>query len=358
MTIAPPNPIVSLDDVGLVAIGRDEGERLIRCLDSTVGQTRRIVYVDSGSTDGSREAARARGAEVVELDLSEPFTAARARNAGLKQLLEEDPDLRYVQFVDGDCEVVADWLPKARAALEARPELAVVCGRRRERYPEASIYNLLADLEWETPIGDARACGGDAMFRIEAFRQVGGFDPTLIAGEEPELCVRLRASGWKIQRIDAEMTLHDAAMTRFGQWWKRHVRAGHAYAEGAARHGKGPDRHGVRPSLSNWFWGLLLPIAVLGLAWPTRGLSLLALFGYPLIAWRASRRYRQPERPPKTAVIYGLSCAISKFPQVIGQLRYWIGRLIGRRSALIEYKGPSTDSRAQTSVLGTRETGP
>ena len=326
-------------DVGAVAIGRNEGPRLIACLDALVGRVRRVVYVDSGSTDGSVAMARDRGVEVVALDLSEPFTAARARNAGLDRLLELEPGLRYVQFVDGDCTVVDGWLGGARRALEDRPELAVACGRRREEFPEGSVYNLLADLEWDTPVGDAEACGGDALMRVSALAEVGGFDPTLIAGEEPDLCVRLRAIGWKVARLDREMTRHDVNMTRFGQWWRRHVRAGHAYAEGADRHGRGADRHWVRPVRSNWFWGAAVPAGSLAMAWPTAGLSLLGMLGYPLIACRAARGRRRRGTPAGASALYGISCAVSKFPQVVGQGRYQIARVLGRRSGLIEYKG-------------------
>lgn len=342
-----PSTSQALDAIGAVAIGRNEGDRLIACLDSMVGRVGRIVYVDSGSQDGSVAEARARGVEVVELDTKIPFTAARARNAGLERLLELEPGLRFVQFVDGDCEVVDGWIDRARSELESRPELAVACGRRRERYPEASVYNRLADLEWDTPVGDAEACGGDALMRVEALRQVGGFDPTLIAGEEPDLCFRLRDQGWKVARIDAEMTRHDLAMTRFGQWWRRHVRAGHAYAEGAYRHVRKPGRPWFRQAMSNGVWGLAVPIASLGLAWPTGGLSLVGLLGYPLIAVRATRRQRKRGTPAGQSALFGVSCAVSKFPQAIGELRFLLGRLAGRRSMLIEYKGTAAPGRSQ-----------
>lgn len=327
--------------IGVITIGRNEGERLRLCLASMAEASGRIVYVDSGSTDGSVAWARSIGAEVVELDLSVPFTAARARNAGFDRLLQLEPQVEYVQFADGDCEMVRGWIPQAARELDSDPRAAAVCGRRRERHPEASVYNLLCDLEWNTPVGPARACGGDALLRVSALREIGGFNPDLIAGEEPEMCVRLRQRGWTIQRIDAEMTLHDAAMTRFGQWWRRNVRAGHAFAEGATLHGAPPERHWVKEVRSNWAWGAALPLMTLALAWPTRGLSLLLGAGYAVLAARIYLSMKRRGFPGREARIHAFFTVLGKLPQMLGQLKYRWGRLRGKKSRLIEYKsGP------------------
>jgi GT2 family glycosyltransferase len=325
--------------VGVIAIGRNEGERLRRCLESVRGADRLVVYVDSGSTDGSVELARAQGVEVVALDMSLPFSAARARNAGFARLLEIEPGLDFVQFVDGDCEVAPGWIESAGQTLRKTHHLAVATGRRRERFPDRTIYNRLCDLEWDTPVGEAKACGGDAMIRVTAFRQVDGFRPDLIAGEEPELCVRLRASGWRILRIDAEMTIHDADMTRFRQWRKRATRAGHAYAEGAALHGRPPERHWVRETRSIWTWGFWLPLAAIGPAWITHGWSLLLLLAYLLLAWRITQHCRRRNLSLKETWLLTLFTILGKFPQLAGQLQYRFGKMLGRRTRLIEYKG-------------------
>jgi len=328
-----------LKEIGLVAIGRNEGVRLEACLQSAINKVALVVYVDSGSTDGSLELARSIGCDKVELDLSTPFTAARARNAGFARLRQLAPDIEFVQFVDGDCEVVDGWLETAKQKLAANTELAVVCGRRREKFPEATAYNRLCDIEWDTPVGEAKACGGDSMMRVKAFEQVGGFNPALIAGEEPEMCVRLRQNGWKIERLDAEMTLHDAQMTRFDQWWKRSQRAGHAYAEGSWLHGNTPERHWVKDTLSIWFWGLVLPVLALGTAWFTHGWSLWLLAGYPVLTYRIYRRMQQDRNwQAKDAALYAISCAIGRFPQLQGQIQFHQRRLLGQRSSLIEYK--------------------
>ena len=193
-------------------------------------------------------------------------------------------------------------------------------------------------MEWDTPTGEVKACGGDAMMRVTAFQQAGGFNPDLIAGEEPELCVRLRQKGWKILRVDAEMTLHDAQMTRFGQWWKRMLRSGHAYAEGAWLHGSPPERHWVRETRSIWLWGLILPAIALAAAWPTHGWSLLLLLGYPASALRLFLYLCRQNISPKDAALYAASCIVGKFAQLGGALAFLRNRLLNADSSLIEYK--------------------
>ena len=173
-------PGVRMCAVGIVVIGRNEGERLIRCVESCCSQTPVIVYVDSGSSDGSVHAAARLGATVVKLDMSRPFNAARARNEGFAMLTAQHPNIRFVQFVDGDCELDGDRLATAVPFLSGRSDVGVVCGRRRERHPEKSVYNALCDLEWNTPVGEATACGGDSLVRADAFEAVAGFDPRLI----------------------------------------------------------------------------------------------------------------------------------------------------------------------------------
>ena len=315
--------------IGAVVIGRNEGARLTHGLDVLRGQLSNIVYVDSGSSDGSVPAAKALDVTVIELDLDQPFTAARARNAGL-EALRDSPDVRYVQFLDGDCEMQPGWIPAALAFLEEHADAAVVCGRRRERHPDASVYNRLIDLEWDTQVGQARACGGDAMMRLKALDAVGGYRDSMIAGEEPELCVRLRAAGWAVWRLDAEMTLHDAAMTHFGQWWRRARRAGHAYAEGAALHGAPPERHNVAAVRRALLWGLGVPVLALVACSLLGGWGALILLAWPLQVLRLWARSRD--------LAQGAFLTLVKLPESLGILQYYRARVTGRHMGIIEYK--------------------
>ena len=325
---------VALRDIGVVAIGRNEGDRLRRCFNALPGEVRRVVYVDSASTDDSVEDARQRGFDVVELDMSAPFNAARARNAGLRTLQAQCPGLRYVQFVDGDCALAPGWLEAAVRELEMSSNVAMVCGRRREIHPESSVYNRLCDMEWNTGIGDVESCGGDALARVDAVIDAGGYDERLLSGEEPELCFRLRARGWRIRRIDQEMTLHDAAMTRIGQWWRRAVRSGHGFAQVNAVH----SALYAREKRSSIVWGLLVPLAAFLSAPLTHGLGLALFLAYPILGARVLVRRRMHRETLRDAALYAVFCVLGKFPEAFGVAKCGWNRIKGRRSGLIEYK--------------------
>jgi cellulose synthase/poly-beta-1,6-N-acetylglucosamine synthase-like glycosyltransferase len=321
-------------EFGAVAIGRNEGGRLQQCLNS-LSMAAAIVYVDSGSTDSSVQWARDHGVAVVELDMTMPFTAARARNAGFRQLQAIAPDLSFVQFLDGDSEMIASWPRAALSFLQASKDVGAVLGRRRERYPERSVYNWLCDREWNGPLGEVRSCGGDVMMRIDTFVKVGGYRNDLIAGEEPELCVRLRAAGWRIWRLDEEMSLHDAAITRLSQWWWRGLRTGYAFAQGAHLHGVQPERHWVWESRRAWIWGVWVPIVCFA--------SCLAFGFWGWLVWlifpsQVLRQILRNTGSLRDRALTALFEVLQRFPESWGQVKFVRDRMLGRQSRLIEYK--------------------
>jgi GT2 family glycosyltransferase len=329
--------------VGVVVIGRNEGERLRACLASLGGAQAR-VYVDSGSTDGSTALARSLDFDVVELDMDQPFTAARARNTGIAWLLRHHPALAVVQTVDGDCEVRPEWLAVAQADMAADPRRAAVFGRRRERRPDANAYHAACDDEWNVPVGEVNSCGGDALLRIAALREVGGYNDLLIAGEEPEMCVRLRARGWRIWSNGQEMTLHDVAITRLPQWWHRARRTGYAFAELVALHGQAGDPGWRRLLRSALGWTAINVAGVAGvLLFPLLDdplpcvivLAPAALAGVQLARMARSKRARLGTR---RALQWSGLMMVAKAAQTLGWLRFRLQRFTHARATLIEYK--------------------
>lgn len=323
--------------IAVVIIGRNEGDRLVKCLESVASLSSCLVYVDSGSTDDSCRNAEAFGAKVVALDMSLPFSAARARNAGFESLVSSVPDIEFVQFVDGDCIVDAAWPELASRHLTNHPDCAIVCGRRTELYPEKSVYNRLCDIEWDTPTGQTDACGGDFLVRAAAFSAIGGFNPALIAGEEPEMCHRLTSAQWSIYRLDAPMTYHDADMTRFTQWARRSSRSGYAYAAQAILHWRDGTHFKWRENISNLAWALALPTAIVfaSTAWSPWFAILFLL--YPLYFARILN-YQRARIPFRDAVVYSAFLVLTKWTESYGQMLFLLRKAAGSKETLIEYK--------------------
>jgi glycosyltransferase involved in cell wall biosynthesis len=332
---------------GVVIIGRNEGSRLVQCLTSLQGFSRR-VYVDSGSTDGSVRRAIESGALAIELEIPPNFTAARARNAGIAKLLAAYPEIEFIQTVDGDCEIHPDWMDAGLATLTNDPCLAAAFGRLRERYPDRSIYNAICDDSWNAPIGEIPIVGGVAMFRTAALREANFYNADMIAGEEPDLAARMRKSGWHIRRIDAEMGLHDADIMRFGQWWTRTRRTGHAYGELAYRHPDARDPNWRRTVFSIVFWGALMPICLAAMLLLAVMISPYYWIGVAagLLSWvlrivQLSRRKRVGGLTRKVAIAFGVLVMIGKIPQFLGFCLYHRNRLAGNVSSIIEHKNPA-----------------
>jgi GT2 family glycosyltransferase len=331
---------VSVARTAAVVIGRNEGKRLPLSLQSVQRAGLPLIYVDSGSTDGSPEHARELGVHTIELDPSRPFSAARGRNEGLREVLRLWPSTPYVLFLDGDCALDRDFSAAAVETFDRDPECAIVTGHLSERSPGSSIYNRMCAIEWRSSAGritDMNGLGGIMVVRVSAFSEVGGFNEQAIAGEESDLGIRLSLSGHSIIKIDAPMATHDAEMQRFGQWWTRAVRNGHSLAHRYASHGQTHFRDGRRGLRSALFWGFALPAAAVLLLWPTRGFSIVLLGGYGLLGWRIYRRYAGEGHSASDSLLMARFLIYAKFAECLGALRYCINRARGR-FRIIEWK--------------------
>ena len=318
--------------VGIIIIGRNEGERLRACFESIIQFSVNCVYVDSDSTDGSVKLANSFGIKAISLDMSVPFSAARARNVGAEFILKNREDIEFLQFIDGDCTLNSEWISTALSVCQ--PQTAIVCGRRKEKYPKESVYNQLCDIEWNTPLGYAKSCGGDFLIKTDCFKTVEGFNPSVVAGEEPELCYRLREKGFHILRIDHDMTYHDANIHNFKQHWMRSVRSGYAYALGFYLHNKPSERHWLRENMSATFWGIFIPsIIFIGAMFNLAFLFILMI--YPLNTLKIFLKVRGELPIP---AIYSISLMLGKFSESVGILKFIKNIIFSQKHRIIEYK--------------------
>lgn len=360
---------VTQPSLSVVVIGRNEGERLVRCLTSVRAMRWpqaevELIYVDSASQDDSPARARDLGALVIEARPLRPC-AAVGRNLGWRRATAP-----IVLFLDGDTILHPEFVTQAMTAF-SDPQVAVAWGHRRELYPQASLYHRVLDLDWVYAPGPSLFCGGDALMRRSVLAEVGGYDEELIAGEEPELCQRLRARGYVIQHLDVPMTQHDLAISSWSQYWRRAQRAGYAYAAVADRARRTqPTRNAeavtlpATPSVrsasetaalerisplwvgearSNIFHTLVLGLlGVWGIVSALAMRSLLPITAVAvcggLLALRSAYRARWKSAQPFTLVLYGVHAHVQQIPIFVGQLTYWCDCWIGQERALMEYK--------------------
>jgi GT2 family glycosyltransferase len=328
--------------VAVVVIGRNEGERLRACLASVLAmnyprELLDVVYVDSASTDGSLGLAQCLGVRTIALD--GPTTAARARNAGWTRT-----SAPLVLFLDGDTLLDADFVRHNFDRFDD-PSIAAVFGDRRELDTAGSIYNALFDLDWNAQPGFAAYFGGDAFVRREALVEVDGYNEELIAGEEPEMCRRMRERDYRILHVSEPMTRHDLAMRDFHQYWRRSIRTGHAYAEVSAIYASTDDPFWLAESRRNavrgLFW-LTAPAASAALSIARRSWLPLGLFalGATAIGARTTIRAGRKTRSPRLLAAYALHSHLQQVPILFGQLRFWCRRRAGHRSGIMEYRTP------------------
>jgi glycosyltransferase involved in cell wall biosynthesis len=325
--------MMDMKKVGVVVIGRNEGQRLELCLESILRAEVFCVYVDSQSTDDSVAEAEKRNIISVVLDDSSPVNASRARNIGFSTIIEHHPDLDYVHFIDADCELDPAWLPEAIGVLDLDTSISIVCGRLHEKYRNKSIYMRLCDIDWYAPAGPATRCGGIFTVRKNVFSDLGGFDTTLIAGADPEFCRRLTASGGEILVLDTDMGTHDSAMYHFSQWWHRCKKVGFGYANGAKW---GSWQKQARSSL---IWGAVLPLFILvgSIFVSPFFMGLVILYFIQIIrVYKNNTDIGTPDAADKC--LYAQFCVLAKFPEATGVIKYFMNKVKGKQQKIIEYK--------------------
>lgn len=334
------NPLRS--KLGIVIIGRNEGERLRICIASAKRECERVVYVDSNSTDGSTDVAAAMGTDVIVL--SPPgLSAARGRQAGVAGLLACQPDVEFIQFVDGDCEIEVEWLNHALSAMAEDVRLAAVSGIRSEAHARHNRWSRFVGIEWPRVAGDVLYPGGDSLCRVSALQSVGGWSEDLIAGEDPDLGFRLVEAGWRVRRMAVAMTVHDVRIVRIGQYWRRAVRSGFAYAAAGWRNRRGVGRgyftRGLKFTLQA---AILLVTIIFSMLFWQFTIAATAIAAW--ISWRSFRFASRSGLHGADPILYAALAIPVRFAQGLGFVRAMCAMMLGGQARIIEYQAAPTDS--------------
>ena len=307
--------------ISVIVIGLNEEKVIGECLSSISGLKLsdcilEVIYVDSGSTDKSIKIAESfSNVRVVSLNDANP-SAAKARNLGVSVTNSE-----FIQFVDGDSILDEQWLKIALPILSSDNSIGAVFGSIEEVDKKSNIYMKVCQFDWYMPPGDYRLCGGNALWKRSVFDEVGLFDGKLIAGEEPDLCFRVRQKGYRIVCIDSPMVKHDLDMHYFKDYWNRSVRSGTAYAIIAMRYRKTQEKLWLKEMTRNFaevfIWLLLLTFGIF-YSWKIAATLLVFFLSYRI--GKVILNVLSRSRGGLDALLYALHIQFSRIPLVYGQI--------------------------------------
>ena len=332
-----------LPDIDCVLIGVNCSKTVGSCIASILSanypnQKLHLYYVDGGSTDNSIAIAKQdKNVTIVALNLEYP-TPGAGRNEGWKLGRSA-----FVQFLDSDTLLDAEWLSKAVIAMDDK-QVGAVLGFRKEMYPEHSVYNWIGDIEWGRAVGKSDCFGGDVLIRRQALEKTGGYDEILVGGEDPELSRRVIRAGWEIIRLDALMTKHDLAMKTIKQYLRRSFRSGYGFAAVRNREAKAGTTFWKYDFLKIIIKGggflccFAFSVLIMVFGHTTNAMLIIALllltFGSTMLLsprlFRIEKFMREDTLNRKEAKRYAWHCSLVVLPQLFGIIRFYAGQLFNK----------------------------
>jgi GT2 family glycosyltransferase len=254
--------------------------RLEKALGSLAAQSRkpdRVIVVDNGSTDRSRECAQSRGADVIALDRNYGFAAAV--NRGLDAVAEE-----LVAVVNNDVTFERDWLERLLHGLGAAPFAAGRMLRASDPAKMDGSFDLICrgacawragasrqdgDL-WRQPRGIGLAPFTAVLFRREIFSRIGYLDVAFESYlEDVDFGIRCASEGYTGVYVPEAVAYHEGSAT-LGEWNARTVRyISRNQLLLVAKH-YSPEmlrRCGWQIATAHLLWGILAVRHGQGLAW-------------------------------------------------------------------------------------------
>ena len=264
-----------------------------------------------------------------------PLTAARARNAGFEYLRSALPHLEFVQFVDGDCELVPGWSEMAERFLQ-RARRHRSCLRSKARTLSRKIRSIIGCvIRSGIRLSAAPMPAAETpCFESEHSKTWADLIQLLLPAKSRNSAYDYESVAGKSGASTSEMTVHDAAMTSFNQWWKRTARGGHAYAEISALHASSAARIWQWEKMRAMLWGAVLPIIVVAGAM----VSKLALIGALLYPAQICRTAVRRGANKLSSWRFSTFMLIAKFAEMQGIARYWQSQISGRRPRRVDYK--------------------
>ena len=285
--------------VSIIIKALNEEKRIVACVESALTAAwaagGEVVLADACSSDSTVALASRYPIRIAQLAHPGERCCGAGPQLGFQYSVGE-----FVYILDGDMEMLPDFLPAALIFMKAHPEVAGVGGRVVEM--NTSSLEYLARMERATghmQAGEVDRLDMGGLYRRAAVKQTGYFsDRNLHSYEEFDLAVRLRAKGWKLWRIDTDSVRHhghDAPpyCLLMRRWRSCYIRGlGEVVRAAWGEPHLGMVLSGVRElrlyaAVLGW-WVLLLCFLIAPLPWALRTAAFVLVATAPvaLMAWR------------------------------------------------------------------------
>ena len=188
-----------------------------------------LIFVDDGSEDNTLSIIKE---YVSRIDIPAKVFHTSWRGLGhARNIVATNAEGDFILWVDGDMVLSRDFIGKLVKFMEQHTEFGIVKGKQALE-PGG---NLLATLEaysraagrmvdYQSAEGRSKALGtGGAIYRIEAIKQVGGFDKNLRGyNEDWDLEIRVRAAGWSLCTVDVFYLDYERRGLTWKSLWSRY----------------------------------------------------------------------------------------------------------------------------------------
>jgi glycosyltransferase involved in cell wall biosynthesis len=177
-----------------------------------------LIYVDNGSTDGSREFLQSVESKGLKTHVMEGGTIAGMRNWGARQSRGT-----YLSFIDSDCSVPENYFEEAIDVLRSTGAAATGCEIHIPEQPhwlEAAWHDLhYFGRDRFVPYLNS----GNFFVSRSAFQAVGGFREDMVTGEDAEIGQRLVLAGHRIFASPRVKAIHLGNPKSIREFYRRNV---------------------------------------------------------------------------------------------------------------------------------------
>ena len=177
-----------------------------------------IIYVDNGSTDGSREFLKSRESKGLKTHDVHGGTIAAMRNSGARK-----SSGTYLSFIDSDCSVPESYFEEAIEVLRSTGAAATGCEihvPENAHWLEAAWHDLhYSGRDRFVPYLNS----GNFFVSRAAFQAVGGFREDMVTGEDAEIGQRLVSAGHRIFACPRVKAIHLGNPKSIREFYRRNV---------------------------------------------------------------------------------------------------------------------------------------